>query len=331
MLKLMGQSGLNSGLEIEVLHSPFSIGRKEGNALRLHNPYISKFHAQIQQEESGQYWITDLGSTNGTYLNQQPVKTRTPLNDGNIILFGKNEIFKVILSTVDPLAASGHSLEIAAHLVSPSLSAAQASANPADAANLSSAWTNLIDLAADPIAAMEFQDREPETETYSAPKMLWPDVVKLKTENEIYRHILEIAIDLFQHPEIGEVISSLTPRLRKLILFENGLIVLQPDRNNPATWQTYPLMTMNQALWSRLIEIQPTPQGSTKVQLLADPTGPNRVLYQPLIAAHGSFGCFVLQAGAEAAFSYRDYFTFQSVGRIVAAGLFRFYGHPSIS
>ena len=45
----------------------FSIGRQEGNALRLNHPQVSRNHAQIRSTSEG-LLVQDLGSTNGTYL-----------------------------------------------------------------------------------------------------------------------------------------------------------------------------------------------------------------------------------------------------------------------
>lgn len=32
------------------------------------DPYASTYHCQIIQDNDGNYWVRDLGSTNGTYL-----------------------------------------------------------------------------------------------------------------------------------------------------------------------------------------------------------------------------------------------------------------------
>ncbi len=47
---------------------PFCIGRDPECALRLHSSRVSRRHAEIVIEE-GQWWIVDLGSTNGTFVD----------------------------------------------------------------------------------------------------------------------------------------------------------------------------------------------------------------------------------------------------------------------
>lgn len=52
---------------------------------------ISRRHAQIEQE-GDRFYITDLGSTNGTKLNDERLTPREkkPLWDGDVLEFGKN-------------------------------------------------------------------------------------------------------------------------------------------------------------------------------------------------------------------------------------------------
>jgi pSer/pThr/pTyr-binding forkhead associated (FHA) protein len=56
------------------LNSPFIIGRDPASGLRLSEPTISAKHAKISYHHR-QWWVEDLNSTNGTYLNDEPVTT----------------------------------------------------------------------------------------------------------------------------------------------------------------------------------------------------------------------------------------------------------------
>lgn len=67
-----------------------TIGRKEGNDLVIDNPAISGSHAQIVQEEEN-FFIEDLGSTNGTYVNGQKI-TRHILKSSDTVLIGNHTI-----------------------------------------------------------------------------------------------------------------------------------------------------------------------------------------------------------------------------------------------
>lgn len=73
------------------------IGTAEGCDLRVDSPYASPRHAAITRRPGGTYWLTDLGSTNGTYIGPTFVsKVRiygpTPLKPGDIIWVGRVQI-----------------------------------------------------------------------------------------------------------------------------------------------------------------------------------------------------------------------------------------------
>jgi pSer/pThr/pTyr-binding forkhead associated (FHA) protein len=66
-----------SGSHEKIFHRDFRIGRDAACELHLDDPLISRRHAEVLHSE-GLWWITDLGSRNGTLLNEHPVK-RAPL------------------------------------------------------------------------------------------------------------------------------------------------------------------------------------------------------------------------------------------------------------
>lgn len=65
-----------------------TIGKEEGVELLLDKNTISRIHAKIERLE-GSYYIEDLNSTNGTFLNEEPLiyKKRTALKENDIIRF----------------------------------------------------------------------------------------------------------------------------------------------------------------------------------------------------------------------------------------------------
>lgn len=69
---------------------PVTIGRLPDNTVYIDNPAVSGHHARITKE-GGQYFLEDLGSTNHTYVNGQPI-TRVALKDGDSALVAKHTI-----------------------------------------------------------------------------------------------------------------------------------------------------------------------------------------------------------------------------------------------
>jgi hypothetical protein len=58
--------------------------------IQLEDPFASTRHARISRE-GPVVVIEDLGSTNGTYLNEQPLSGPQPLHDGDRIRIGDSE------------------------------------------------------------------------------------------------------------------------------------------------------------------------------------------------------------------------------------------------
>lgn len=63
-----------------------SVGRDESNNIVLQRPGVSRFHARITCSGLA-YSVEDLGSVNGTWLNDARVDGRTLLKDGDILRF----------------------------------------------------------------------------------------------------------------------------------------------------------------------------------------------------------------------------------------------------
>ena len=58
--------------------------------IQLDDPFASSSHARIQRQ-GGTMVIEDLGSTNGTYLNEEPLQGPRPLHPGDRIRIGDSE------------------------------------------------------------------------------------------------------------------------------------------------------------------------------------------------------------------------------------------------
>ena len=88
--------GIDRGRIYRELAIPVTVGREEGNSLRLNDERVSRFHAKVQLD-GDDYILTDLESTNGTRVNGTAVQIRR-LRIGDrvgvgrsLLLFGSNE------------------------------------------------------------------------------------------------------------------------------------------------------------------------------------------------------------------------------------------------
>jgi FHA domain len=73
------------------------LGRGDRAEIRLEDPFASSRHARIY-EQGNIVVIEDLGSTNGTYLNEEVLETPRPLHPGDRVRIGDSEfVFEVDL------------------------------------------------------------------------------------------------------------------------------------------------------------------------------------------------------------------------------------------
>ena len=70
-----------------------TIGRDIANEIVFSDPEVSRRHLRIRRVEAG-YEIEDLGSTNGTYLNQERLESPQLLNDGDLVGLGETILLK---------------------------------------------------------------------------------------------------------------------------------------------------------------------------------------------------------------------------------------------
>ena len=80
--------GSNTGISADLASAPVLIGRGNDAAIRLDDDYVSTRHARIVS--SGDQWfVEDLGSTNGTYLGAQRITQPTAIGLGSQVRIGK--------------------------------------------------------------------------------------------------------------------------------------------------------------------------------------------------------------------------------------------------
>lgn len=85
-LQIVG--GPNAGQSVPLGTDPILLGRGSDAAIRLNDDYVSTRHARFAT--NGEQWfVEDLGSTNGTYIENQRITTPTPVDTGVSVRLGK--------------------------------------------------------------------------------------------------------------------------------------------------------------------------------------------------------------------------------------------------
>ena len=79
--------GANKGSRYLIAQERVSVGRSPESEIFLDDVTVSRSHALIERTGAG-FSLTDLGSLNGTYINNQSLKS-TPLKCGDEIQIGK--------------------------------------------------------------------------------------------------------------------------------------------------------------------------------------------------------------------------------------------------
>lgn len=96
---------MNAWLELSTkrieIHNDFSIGRIEGNSLRLDNKRVSKRHALIHCQGNSEFWLIDQGSTNGTFVNKRRVTGPIKLANGDTLEIGDDSLQFRALEPID--------------------------------------------------------------------------------------------------------------------------------------------------------------------------------------------------------------------------------------
>jgi pSer/pThr/pTyr-binding forkhead associated (FHA) protein len=81
--------GANKGETVSLDGAPLLIGRGNDAAIRLDDDYVSTRHARIGSS-GDQWYVEDLGSTNGTYVGNSRISQPTAIALGTQIRIGKS-------------------------------------------------------------------------------------------------------------------------------------------------------------------------------------------------------------------------------------------------
>ena len=74
--------------EAFALKARTDIGRSQGSSIVIDDAHVSARHAELRFER-GQWWLRDLGSSNGTLLNGEPVRTVIGVRPGDVLQCGR--------------------------------------------------------------------------------------------------------------------------------------------------------------------------------------------------------------------------------------------------
>ena len=97
----------NRQAPIWLVDERFTIGQDSRNSLVLEDPSIASFHAEIRQDQ-GLYYLTDVGSPSGSFVNDERVSTRFQLRADDRVRLGAVE-----LQLVDPARSKTHTEQTA--------------------------------------------------------------------------------------------------------------------------------------------------------------------------------------------------------------------------
>jgi pSer/pThr/pTyr-binding forkhead associated (FHA) protein len=103
--KLIVATGKSAGRSIAIKRNQLLIGRAEQCDIRPLSEEVSRRHCQVTVGPA-EVWVEDLGSRNGTYVNDVRIAERTKVADGDLIKVGSLELR---VSCTMPAVSSGGS------------------------------------------------------------------------------------------------------------------------------------------------------------------------------------------------------------------------------
>lgn len=86
-----GQSGLKVGQQLPLL-AYTTLGRRQTNTIPLEDDFISGEHTLISLREDGNWWLEDVGSTNGSYLNGKRITQAQVVGPDDLVGVGRVEL-----------------------------------------------------------------------------------------------------------------------------------------------------------------------------------------------------------------------------------------------
>jgi diguanylate cyclase (GGDEF)-like protein len=97
--------GPEIGRRSPLVNAQYIVGRDSEAGFVVSRSSVSRSHARLYSDDDGAWWVEDLNSTNGTFVNEGRVTRPKMLNDGDQVRFG-DAIYKFL---------SGSNIEMAYH------------------------------------------------------------------------------------------------------------------------------------------------------------------------------------------------------------------------
>lgn len=91
VVRLIAAPGSSEGIDRVLKAGVYIIGAGDAAEIRLQSPTVSTQHAQLEVDKNGGLRLMDLGSSNGTFVNNVPLPARSPteLRVGDVIAFSR--------------------------------------------------------------------------------------------------------------------------------------------------------------------------------------------------------------------------------------------------
>lgn len=99
--RLVHMSGILKNTEYLLGKHILLLGREADNDLVINDPEVSRKHARFTLDGDS-FWVEDLGSTNGTFINGKRLTLSTVLKQGDTLSLGENILLRYEVLSFDP-------------------------------------------------------------------------------------------------------------------------------------------------------------------------------------------------------------------------------------
>jgi len=98
------ESGLSGLTFLPITRETVVLGNSDAADIKLENQYVSRRHLQVRQDVNV-FYISDLDSTNGTYLNNNKLAPHEEhvIRDGDRVVLGGNAVTLRFSGTASPI------------------------------------------------------------------------------------------------------------------------------------------------------------------------------------------------------------------------------------